>query len=190
VTQFFMAEPDPEEVDRAHAAHMAGAHAVNRLLEELTEDQFGALNLIFDSISLASNPVRIASYMSGRITQRAQERFSICAACNKNHDKEAEALLTAPVVDDKPEVPPFVAAKRKADEVFFMNIGSVSPLSTRELELMQEYDLDDLREEDTNKLVGFICNRCGMKYVSIQDRMVNPPGEANCTGCVHKTQWG
>jgi hypothetical protein len=94
------------------------------------------------------------------------------------------------VADDKSEVPPFVEVRDRVDEVFFMNIGSVSPLSTREVELMKEYNLDDLREENTNKLVGFICKRCGMHYPSIKDRMIEPPGEANCAGCVHKTQWG
>lgn len=185
-----MADPDPEAVDRAHAAHIAGAHAVNRLLEELSEDQFGALNLIFDSIALADNPVRTASYMSGRITQRAQDRFGICAACNKNHDKEAEDLLAEPVVDDKPEVPPFVQAREKADEVFFTQVGSTDLLTPREVELMHEFGLDDLREEGTGKLLGFMCLNCKMQYVSIQDRMVSAPGVANCTGCVHKTQWG
>jgi len=190
VTAFFMAEPDPEAVDRAHAAHVAGAHAVNRLLEELTEDQFGALSLIFDSISLADNPVRTASYMSGRITQRAQDRFGICAACNKNHDKEAEDLLAEPVADDKTDKPPFVQAREASTEVNFTAIGSRDTLTKVEDDLMTEYGLDDLRDEDSRKLVGFICVNCGMKYPSIQDRMVRPPGAENCAGCVHKTQWG
>lgn len=188
-----MAEPDPEEVERAHAAHMAGAHAINRLMDELDEDQFSALMLLFDSIAMAREPIRVAAYLSGRITQRAQERFGICAACNKNHDKEAEELLApaAPVEKVEPdEKPPFVQAREKSDEVFFTQIGSTEMLTPRELELMNEYGLDDLREEGTGKLVGFMCLNCKMKYVSIQDRMVSEPGEANCTGCVHKTQWG
>lgn len=188
MSPFFMAEPDPEEVERAHAAHMAGAHAINRLMEELDEDQFGALMLLIDSIAVANNPVRIASYMSGRITQRAQERFGICVACNKNHDKEAEELL-APVAP-KDDVPPFVEAREKSDEVFFTQIGSTELLTSREIELMHEYGLDDLREEGTGKLVGFICVNCKRNYPSIQDRMVNEPGVENCSGCVHKTRWG
>lgn len=186
-----MAEPDPEEIDRAHAAHIAGAHSVNRLLDELSEEHFNAVMLMIDSIAVANNPVRIASYISGRMTQLAQVRFGICAACNKNHDKEAEELLTPePVSDDKVEVPPFVSARRNSDEVSFTQVGSTEHLTAPELALMVDYNLDDLREEGTGKLIGFMCLRCKMQYPSIQDRMINPPGEEHCAGCLHKTKFG
>jgi hypothetical protein len=189
VTAFFMAEPDPEEVDRAHAAHTAGSHAVNRMLDELSEEHFSAVMLVLDSIAVSNNPIRVASYMSGRMTQLAQIRFGVCAACNKNHDKEAEELLAKPT-DDKPEKPPFVEARERTDEVTFTQIGSTEILTPREIELMHEYGLDDLREEGTGKLIGFMCLNCKMNYPAIQDRMLREPGVANCAGCVHKTQWG
>jgi hypothetical protein len=67
-------------------------------------------------------------------------------------------------------------------------IGQKGLLSHQLLEKMEEYNLDDLRDEDTGAILGFICTKCGMKYGSIADRMLRAPSD--CHGCQVKSAWG
>jgi hypothetical protein len=62
------------------------------------------------------------------------------------------------------------------------------PFDNDTLALMELYHLDDLRDEETNALLGFICTGiegmkepCGMRYPTIADRMLHPP--ETCSGC-------
>lgn len=57
-----------------------------------------------------------------------------------------------------------------------------------DLENMSKYHIDDLWDEDTNEFLGFICTGiqgmkqgCGMRYPSIEDRMLREP--ESCSGC-------
>lgn len=36
----------------------------------------------------------------------------------------------------------------------------------------------------------FSCKTCDLDYVSLDDRMIEQPGEAGCQGCVHNARWG
>jgi len=179
----------PEDADRHRQQHAVSAHELNRLLHELPIDQLKTLEMLIDWLAMAEEPGRIASHMSGRITAVLEARFNICAACGKNHDKDLENLAS-----DKPvEVPPHVQARRAVDaqsEVTFLEKGSTEPLSAQELQLMQMFGIDDLREEDSGALLGFICLNSEMHYQSIQDRMLQPPGVEGCSGCQQKARWG
>lgn len=68
-------------------------------------------------------------------------------------------------------------------------------LSPEDQENMKKYHLDDLRDEDTGELLGFICtgidgvrSPCGVRYVSIEDRMLRDP--EHCSGCFIKAAHG
>lgn len=174
-----------EDADRHRQAHDVAAHEVNRLLEELTEDQLRALSFMIDGIAVAQEPRHIASYMAGKITMTQQHRFNICAACGHNHEKELlgddHQSIEPPAEEDDHESVP---------DGQFTELGSVLPLAPFEGQLMEQYGLDDLRDESTGELLGFICLNCNQRYATIQDRMVNPPGVEHCSGCVQKTKWG
>lgn len=81
-------------------------------------------------------------------------------------------------------------AIREMDPMADLPLGGTGMLSPSQISQMVEYHLDDLREEGTNKLVGFICLECGYQYPSIEDRMIRPPGIDNCPGCINKTKFG
>lgn len=49
---------------------------------------------------------------------------------------------------------------------------------------MKEYGL---RRDNDGKL---ICTECGQGYVSLDDRMLRPPGARGCSGCQQKAKWG
>jgi hypothetical protein len=184
-----------EDADRYRQMHDVAAHELNRLIEELGEDQLRVLCMMIDSIAISQEPIRTAAYLSGRITQAQQHRFGICAACDKNHDKEllGDDHQPIPPSANAPEPPPNVAVRRSlpvVEEMPFTPIGSKLPLALHESKLMAEYGLDDLRDAETDQLIGFICKNCEKKYVSIADRMLEPPGVKGCDGCQHKAKWG
>ena len=53
---------------------------------------------------------------------------------------------------------------------------------------MVEYNMDDLRDEDTGEIRGFICLNCRTVYPSLEDRMLKAPDD--CSGCHQKSAWG
>lgn len=75
-------------------------------------------------------------------------------------------------------------------EVPDLKIGETGMLSPQQIEQMAAYGLDDLRDEDTNALVGFICLNCKTHVQTIEDRMREVPGVAGCSGCIQKEKWG
>lgn len=182
---FFM---DPDEMDRHQQAHTVAAHDVKRFFDELTEEQLRVLGMILDGIAVADNPTRIAGHLGGRVLAMRQLKFGICPACNENHDRDLENIAH----EGTPETPLHVDARRRAagNEVKFLEIGDTGSLSPAERALMKEYNIDDLREEETMRLVGFVCLECGMRYSTIQDRMMKPPGVEGCSGCIQKAKFG
>jgi hypothetical protein len=113
-------------------------------------------------------------------------RFGVCAACGENHESQMVSL------GPKVETPPWVDARRAHEhhEIGWTQLGSVGPLTEAEQKLMDEYGLDDVREEGTMKLLGFICLNCKMRYQTIQDRMIEKPGVEGCDGCMQKAKHG
>lgn len=182
---FFMGSP--EDAERHRAIHENARHEANRLFFELSDDQLRILEMIFTAIS-NSNDTSLAAWNAGRIEAIRELKFGVCGGCGRNHSEDAANLAESE--DDKPETPAFVDARRKAEESQTTPIGATTELTDAEKVRMAEYDLDDLREEGTFRLLGFVCLNCGMTYVSIDDRMLKSPGKEGCGGCIQKEKWG
>lgn len=71
----------------------------------------------------------------------------------------------------------------------FLQIGETGRLNLPQAKMMEAYHLDDLREEGTNKLLGFRCTKgCDGNYQTIEDRMRKSPDD--CHFCQSKSAWG
>lgn len=170
-------------------------HSFQRIFEELSEDQLRTIRTMLSVIS-DQDDSHLAAEWLGMASWALKTRFNICVTCGINHDEE----LT--------EEPP----SEKKEEEYFDNVPHTTvtrmykvdddqPLpsfyepSEDERKLMEQYHLDDLRVEGTNEFLGFICigikgwdKPCGMKYPSIQDRMLRDP--ESCSGCHQRMMHG
>lgn len=196
MTAFFMG-PSPEDIEQHRAVHAAAQHDVNRLLMDLPDAQLATLEMILTGIAQSDNAHSLAANLSGKIATIRDFKFSICAACGANHDEEAKKLIEeeTSTAEDTVEVPEHVQARRKVDAQAentedWTLIGSSEQLKDWEVARMKEFNLDDLREEASFQLAGFVCLGCGMNYRSIADRMLRETGPEGCTGCIHKMKWG
>lgn len=70
----------------------------------------------------------------------------------------------------------------------FLKVGETGRLNLPQVKMMEAYHLDDLREHQTNKLLGFVCLGCEHRYQTIEDRMLKQPDD--CHGCHNKSAWG
>jgi protein-arginine kinase activator protein McsA len=188
----------PEDAERHVAESDAVRHEFTRFLNELHDDGLRMIETMLDGMATSDHPARMAAFFSGKIGQIRETRFNICTACGKNHDKDLEELVGDGNKKDMPEPPPHVAARRKLDEAaedsnaqpLWTPLGSTAPMSEGELNRMAMFKLDDLRMEDTNELLAFVCLGCGMRYSSIQDRILKPMGVEGCSGCQQKAKFG
>jgi hypothetical protein len=168
--------PMPEEM-RAHMEEQAAKqemfadsyrHAVQRMFDELSREHLETLRQILHNLTMSGST--LAAYYEGQVATSLHTRFNVCSGCGVNHDEQAEDL-------GQPE---------QSQES--QTIVVAGDLTHEDLTNMETYNLDDLREEGTNNLVGFICKACGLKYSSIADRMVAEPDK--CSGCIQKAKWG
>lgn len=208
---------NPEALDRHRAAHDVVAHDVNRMLHELSQEHLAAVSTIIDGIAMSDHPTRQASYMAGKITSIMEARFNVCGACGKNHDEAAQMLLNTPppapphvearriresveklkrqgTVDPADEItmdePTGKVTEGKVDNQVPTQIGSQAPVKYWEQEIMDLYNIDDVRDEATGKLLHFMCKGCGIHVSSINDRTLSPPGVEGCSGCQQKAKFG
>ena len=149
-------------------------HAIRRALDEMSLEQLQAFDTILNQVA-GSSDSPIASYYGGLISSTIYHRFGICSFCRVNHDEELTKVA---------------APAPHQHDVKVEDILPSSDLSVQDLANMSSYGLDDLRDEDTNELLGFVCINCGLRYVSIADRMLRPPGIEGCSGCMQKAKWG
>jgi hypothetical protein len=158
-------------------------HAVARFFDEISQENlFTFMSLMHTISGNTEGPgANLASYYEGITLATLHERFNACMGCGKDHDKIAEEFTPPTDNVGKPQPAP----------------GSESPSSVTPEELnpqalkdMEEYNLDDVRDSDTLKLIGFVCKGCGMRYITIDDRMKQPPGVEGCSGCRSKAKWG
>lgn len=171
-----------EEIMRHQASAEDYRHGVARLFEESSKEHLLVLQAIFHNISGTSEGggAALASYYEGIIGVTLQKRFNICLACGVDHD-EALKDFTGKVdegghpVQDPRSDPPHPDGPRELTPEDFKN--------------MKEYGLDDLRDKDL-KILGFVCVNCRMPYVSIEDRMKQPPGPEGCSGCRQMAKFG
>lgn len=196
-------EPIPEGVDpmafmhqkaRAHAerhramSEVAG-HELTALLMSMTSEQLGTIAALLDTITVSPEPGAVAAFYVGRVATIRELKFGMCPHCGSKHDDPSELLKDQPI-----QAPPHIEARRNLDnqasDSIWVQIGSTDMLQAHELSLMNKFNLDDLREEGTGKLLGFICLGCQTRYVSIEDRIKQPPGPEGCSGCAQKAKWG
>jgi len=157
-----MTEEMKAYIERQQMIQESMRYDIQRLFDELTEEQLTTVGFIFHGI-VADNDPCIAAYYEGVVNQTIALKFG-------------QALLAAephPEVLDAHNQPSLFADARLTDE---------------DIKNMKLYNLDDLRDEETEALIGFICKGCGMQYVSIQDRMLRAAD--TCGGCIQKAKWG
>ena len=192
----FPFRPDPETLERMRAAqdHQQMIvedyhHGTSRLIEGLSEEQLTYFKTLLHVIAANCDGEgrAIPAYYEGIVDGVLSVKYNICMGCHKNHDQvmkeQMEREANPPPMDGGD---PHAPAPLKAD----LKIGEVGFLSDVQLANMEEYNLDDLRSSDDNRLMGFVCLGCGLHYTSIEDRMLRPADKGGCSGCVQKEQWG
>lgn len=143
-------------------------------------------NLVLGLLASATEDPGFGKLIMGMLLAFKQEQHGICVACQENHD---EALVTMSGQDkDERARKEEIKAKLQTDK--WTPTGSINPLTTQQTIEMHRYGLDDLRAEEDYELLGFVCKGCGMKYQSVEDRMLKLPGKEGCDGCIQKEKWG
>lgn len=171
-------------------------HDIQRLFIELDADQLNTLRSLLRYMS-EDTSARLASYYEGVASQTLVLKFGVCGGCGRVHDEilppEEEA---ASIIEELNRI-----KKKEAEESLGDQAEATEPETADEIRAgwsneltdadrlnMIQYNLDDLRDIDTNELLGFICKGCGLKYQSIQDRMLRAPDA--CHGCFLKSAHG
>jgi hypothetical protein len=181
------------EAQRAHDLHRMSAdsmkHGVMKMLRGLDQEQMEAFSQMVRVFAIEEDAA-YAKYVHGIITALLEGKYNICMACGVDHEKAEKDLLSTAsdpfdnVLKTQPLTPERSA---ELEDIAARQAGvsgqPVEPyvLTEEDLADMEEYNLDDLRDEDTHQLLGFICKACTYKYVSIADRKLRAPDE--CTGC-------
>lgn len=209
-----------EEIHARHEMESQSIrHQILNLFNELEQDHLFILRVILSSLASAPGKQSslMASYYEGIASAKLDSRFDVCPGCGENHDermmdelkfaqgdgvKKIEVETTHGVdgpiegLDLQRTALQFGTTMHEQLELFPEKAATPDPrtvpetLSGDDQELMEQYNLDDLRDEDTHKLLGFVCLGCGKNYQSIQDRMLRQPGIEGCDGCINKQKWG
>jgi hypothetical protein len=186
-------------------------HSFQRIFEELPEDHLRTIRTMLSVISDQDESSLAAEWL-GMASWALKTRFNVCVTCGVNHDEElAETpppqekggyFEEVPLDCDNPECPDAGRCGGRCAQKFSDTSSEADqPLpmfyepSEDERKLMDEYHLDDLRDQDSNEFLGFICTGiqgwnkpCGMRYPSIQDRMLREP--ESCSGCHQRMMHG
>lgn len=161
-------------------------HRVAALFDGFTEEQLVTHKHMMHHLVMLTNAHgdTLAAYYEGIATGLLHVKYGVCLGCDQNHEKlmeEAGFGGQQPVDIEESEV---------AADPEMCTTGGDWPVSELQQKQMDEYNLDDLRDEETNRLIGFTCKNCGMRYLSISDRMLREPGVEGCGGCQQKAKWG
>jgi len=175
------------EMERQFDLHKMDAtekrHKVYEFIDSLGKEQLSSLGTLVRAF--AEDGSSYAKFIDGYVSAIAKEKFDLCPACGENHDEMLNEMTQQKVNDQfesdldkavsEPEPPQFTAYV----------------LTEEDLDNMEKYNLDDLRDEEPpHHLLGFKCLGCEMRYVSIADRMLRPPGIDGCNGCQLKSAHG
>jgi hypothetical protein len=180
-------------IDRQKMQAEDYSHAATSLFDALSEEQLMSLSSIMHNIALSGKGKgrAVPAYYEGILCGILHIKYGVCFGCGKNHDREMQSAMTDSL--DK-----FNAGKTLEDTSEYeepplpylgdLRIGETGQLSLAQMHNMEVYNLDDVREEGSNVLLGYICKGCGLRYVTIEDRMLKEPGD--CSGCIQKNKWG
>lgn len=158
-------------------------HKVYGFIDTLSEEQLQGLSMLVHAFATETEEAGYAKFVDGYLAAVAKAKYNICPGCGEDHDKQLDEMR------QQEEGQTFTG-----DRPLSVNEDSTAPLAPYiltedDLANMEEYNLDDLRDEDPpHHLLGFICKGCGMRYVSIADRMLRPPD--TCSGCQMKSAHG
>lgn len=211
----FVPFPIPEEMRAQMEEHhnrtmmeMADArHQIAALFNEMSKEHLFALRMVLSGLANAetkSEAKQLASYYEGIAAAKLEHRFGVCPGCGLSHEEELFGSEKTAEADGVEKEGIEVLADGVMRQSLLMEGEAVQPslfvdpdpreapaeLQPGDLERMEEYNLDDVRDEDTLKLLGFICKGCGLRYQSIEDRMRREAGAEGCNGCIQKAKWG
>lgn len=170
-----------EEHKRAIMAQDADAHQLLGFLTSLSFDDLKVLRAILRACQ--SGPA-VAGYYEGILSIMLAQKSGRCWACDKDHDADLAGIVADRHVEhqhDEPE-PEHQTLTDQPD-------GSVK---------VESFDPHAVQAQATEYRVEFIgpvgpqcpvrCLGCGLKYVSLADRMMKRPDD--CHGCHHKAAHG
>ena len=191
---------------RVHAAHTQdNTHAVRMLMDDLNSDQLTALDMI---VSACMSSEYNAAYFRGQITALLHIKYDVCP-CGLEHDPTKSLQLpeiTRPGAPVMPNAEEYWKG-RELDDVELPedynpdNGERMEPWEPKEdgpenmpederIRLISRYNLVPVYNDEHTEVTHFQCMGCGVDYVSLEDRMLKPPGPAGCEGCQQKERWG
>lgn len=176
---------------------------IERLFVELTPEHLHTLRIILGGLK-NDRDGQLAAYYEGITSQTMVLKHGLCGGCGQKHDTPEDFALAHGTQEEQKDseqevaAPPLVMPSSDGTQSLFSVYvdkskdlkGQTGMIPIEILERMEKYDLDDLRDEDTNAILGFKCNNCGITYQSIEDRELKRPGPGGCSGCVEKTKFG
>jgi len=197
-----------EQRDKDQMVRESLRREIEGMFLELSPENLATLRLILRAI--ADEPSgRLAAYYEGIVAQTLVLKYNLCGGCGGDHGDNPESILEAHnESDDKPEKDSveddafshpapdgtgsiFEPRDEQTEEFDHIHpevehIGHTGLIHPDTQAKMNALNLDDLREEGTNRILGFVCKGCGLKYVSVEDRAIRE----ECHGCLHKAAWG
>lgn len=190
----FLAEAQRQH-DLHNMARQTVRHDMFAFLESLDEDQSKQFSLLVRTFANDEDG-SYAKYIDGYFSALRERKFGVCPGCGVNHDEVPEDMRpnepSADYVQGVSDDIKVEAEEIKNDlQIEAARVGTHYVLTEFDQQHMEEYNLDDLRDEDDRAtLLGFVCLGCGMRYISIADRMLRPPGIEGCNGCQLKSGHG
>lgn len=168
---------------------------------EISPDHLATFKMILGHVA-EDGTGRLAAYYEGIASQTLVLKYNRCGGCGgpahesaedllKSHDEETEEgeADPDPFSQDHPSGTPSFFDKPDGADVLhpeLEHIGHTGALHPDTIKKMEELNLDDLREEGTNRILGFVCKNCKLVYPSIHDRSL----KTDCHGCIQKAKWG
>lgn len=181
-------EARQKQIDEYHAHQNmhreAISHDVFEWMETLSKDGIGMLGLLVKAS--IDNP-EYGYQLLGMLQMHQKYKFNVCPVCDKDHDKMYEDLAgegepgPEPKTGDKIPDSPFSVGDAEAFDAGALNIPARPFKETQSL--CAEYGV-------TVPIVGtqVFCLKCNQPYVSLEDRMIKPPGD--CDGCYQYEKTG
>lgn len=174
--------------------HVRVAHEIEQFLESLDEQQISAFKTV---VGAAIDAPAYGHEVIGRLIQLRTSKFGYCVGCGKNHEQELQKMMTEmeggvsgvePELNEKirehlDNTPPVVYDPRDAYN------KPVKSGPSPKMQLLEEYGLNIITQNDPHEIF-FACKNCGLRYPSLEDRMLKEPGIGGCDGCINKTKFG
>lgn len=177
-----------EEAHETQHLHVLNfQHMLEEAWQALNYEQLYAVAKWMALTADSGNASRNLAYHAGSLFRLAADKSTKCMVCDKNHDEEVKSLLNTPgdgstlVADGETEPHP------PTDEP----VGSdLSYEDTQRMIAEHEANVTLYRLTQNFDRGGFNCTGCGMYYLSLEDRMLKPPGIEGCSGCQWKSGHG